>query len=268
MKINIIAAVAILSAVLVSCNTSKKISYFQDRDSISTVTVAEPVPIKVQAGDKIAIVVKCDDPEQTSLFNLYNVNQVMGSNSRVSVSGSNGVMGYTVAPDGTIDFPTLGKLTVAGMSRHEIADKVKNELAAQGQALNANVTVEFMDLGVTVMGEVRNPGRQPINRDQYTLLDALASAGDLTIDAKRSNIMVMRQEGNKMKNYQVDLRDGRQLLTSPVYYLQQNDMVYVEPSEKKARSSTINGNTVLSASFWISIASLIATLVGLTLRFN
>lgn len=263
MKIRNLLFAALTIALFCSCNTSKRINYFQDRDEINTTELAVVQGIKVRPGDKIAVVVKCEDMEASTLFNLLNVNQVMGSSSRFSVSGSNGIMGYTVDPDGMIDFPTLGKLPVAGKTRFEISEMVKTELANQGQARNANVVTEFMDLGVTVLGEVKTPGRQQINRDEYTILDALASAGDLTIDAKRDNVMVMRKEGDKMQSYQLDLRKGRELLSSPAYYLQQNDVVYVEPSKKKARASTVNGNTVLSTSFWISLASLAATIVSL-----
>ena len=124
------------------------------------------------------------------------------------------------------------------------------------------MTVEFVDLGVTVLGEVKSPGRVNINRDSYTLLDAIAAAGDLTIDARR-DITITRIEGDTVKNYMVDLRDQHNVYSSPAFYLSQNDVIYAAPTAKKARTSTVNGNTVLSASFWVSIASLIATVINI-----
>ena len=190
----------------------------------------------------------------------------MGTTQRVTATGSNGIVGYTVDANGDIDFPVLGKLHVTDMTRQEIADLVKNELEKQGQARNASVTVEFVDLGVTVLGEVKAPGRKNIMRDTYTVLDAIADAGDLTIDAKRDHLMVTRMQGDSVKNFQLDLKDQRSLMSSPAFYLQQNDIVYVEPSAKRARTATVNGNTILSASFWVSIASLLATLASLVIR--
>ena len=209
---------------------------------------------------------KCEDPEASSLFNQFTINQIMGTTQRVTATGSNGIVGYTVDANGDIDFPVLGKLHVTDMTRQEIADLVKNELEKQGQARNASVTVEFVDLGVTVLGEVKAPGRKNIMRDTYTVLDAIADAGDLTIDAKRDHLMVTRMQGDSVKNFQLDLKDQRSLMSSPAFYLQQNDIVYVEPSAKRARTATVNGNTILSASFWVSIASLLATLASLVIR--
>lgn len=266
-RLLIIAPLMAVMLMFTSCNTEKKIIYFQDRDQ-EAIPVQPIKTIRVRPADKIAIIVKCEDMETTTLFNLVNVNQVLGSNSRFTMSGSNGVCGYTVDPEGYIDFPVLGKIGVAGMTRSEVAETVRQKLEESGQAKGASVTVEFMDLGVTVLGEVKNPGRKAITRDTYTILEALGDAGDLTIDAKRANLMLSRDEGDSVRRYFVDMRDQQSLLASPAYYLQQNDIIYAEPTTKKARTSTVNGNTILSASFWVSIASLVATLVSLVIRYN
>ena len=257
---------AMLLLTLASCNVEKEIIYFQDRGEADKITVQPLQTIRVRPADKIAIIVKCEDPEASSLFNQFTINQIMGTTQRVTATGSNGIVGYTVDANGDIDFPVLGKLHVTDMTRQEIADLVKNELEKQGQARNASVTVEFVDLGVTVLGEVKAPGRKNIMRDTYTVLDAIADAGDLTIDAKRDHLMVTRMQGDSVKNFQLDLKDQRSLMSSPAFYLQQNDIVYVEPSAKRARTATVNGNTILSASFWVSIASLLATLASLVIR--
>lgn len=264
-KAAILVATALLMT-LTACHSEKKIVYFQDTNEDSRIQMQALRVVRVRPSDKIAIIVKCEDPEASSLFNQFTINQIMGSTQRVSVTGSNGIVGYTVDADGNIDFPVLGKLHVADLTRQEIANLIKDELDKQGQARNASVTVEFVDLGVTVLGEVKSPGRVNINRDSYTLLDAIAAAGDLTIDARR-DITITRIEGDTVKNYMVDLRDQHNVYSSPAFYLSQNDVIYAAPTAKKARTSTVNGNTILSASFWVSIASLIASVLSIGLRY-
>ena len=164
--------------------------------------------------------------------------------------------------DVDIDFPVIGKIPVAGLTRAEVADKIKNELMAQDLVRDPVVTVDYLNLYVSLMGEVARPGRYAIVRDEVTILDALALAGDLTILGRRDNIRVIREEGGVQKTYLIDLRSMENLVQSPAYYICQNDLIYVEPNEMRTRQSTVNGNTVLSTSFWISIASLAATIVS------
>ena len=110
------------------------------------------------------------------------------------------------------------------------------------------------------MGEVNKPGRFNIERDRLTLLEALSMAGDLTIYGNREKVIVMREEDGKQMSYFVDLCSAKELYSSPVYYLQQNDVIYVEPNTMRARQSTVNGNNVRSASFWMSLASFLASI--------
>lgn len=129
------------------------------------------------------------------------------------------------------------------------------------------VTVEFLNLTVSVLGEVSSPGRYNIDRDQITLLDALSMAGDLTIFGKRDEVLVMREvQDGRQQVYRVNLCSANDLYNSPVYYLQQNDVVYVEPNSMRARQSTVNGNNVRSASFWMSLASLLTTITVLFVK--
>ena len=158
-----------------------------------------------------------------------------------------------------IDFPVLGKIHVAGMKREEIAECIKNELIKENLVKDPVVTVEFANLCISVLGEVNSPGRFSIDRDRLTILDALSMAGDLTIYGNRSKVMVLRQEGDVQRVYGLNLTSGEHIYSSPAYYLQQNDVVYVEPNEVKARQSTVNGNNVRSTSFWISLASLLTS---------
>ena len=120
-----------------------------------------------------------------------------------------------------------------------------------------------MNLTVSVMGEVNSPGRYSIDKDKMSILEVLSMAGDLTIYGRRDNILVLRQEDGAQKVYAVNLGSADQLYTSPAYYLQQNDVVYVEPNDTKSRQSTVNGNNVRSTSFWLSLASLLTTIAVL-----
>ena len=123
-----------------------------------------------------------------------------------------------------------------------------------------------MNLAISVLGEVGKPGRYNIDRDKITLLDAISMAGDLTIYGKRDNVYVMRNEGGKQTSYQVNLLSAQDVYSSPAYYLQQNDVIYVEPNSVRARQSTVNGNNVRSTSFWISLASLLTTITVLFVK--
>ena len=120
-----------------------------------------------------------------------------------------------------------------------------------------------MNLQVSVIGEVRTPGSYKITRDYVTILDALSLAGDLNINGKRENVLVLRPDSiGKLTAYTVDMRSFASVQNSPVYYIHQNDYIYVEPNKKKANESTVNANTVQSAAFWISVASFLASVAS------
>ena len=259
MKFYKIIIVAASVFALVACSTSKEISYFQDlRPGESELTLAAPMEIKIQPKDKLSILVNSQDLRLTNLFNLPIVSQQVGQESS---SGTNrGVSGYTVDSKGDIDFPVLGKLHVQDMTREEVAVYIKKELQSHDLIKDPVVTVEFMNLSVNVMGEVNRPGRYNIDKDHLTILDALSQAGDLTIYGKREKVLVLRNENGTQRVYGINLCSADHLYSSPVYYLQQNDVVYVEPNDTKARQSTVNGNNVRSTSFWISLASLLTTI--------
>lgn len=254
------------TGLLSSCGTSKDVIYFQDlKPGETEITLPEVQAITVQPEDKISIIVNSRDMQLTNLFNLPYVSKQLGSTSQLS-NNNQGISGYTVDDEGNIDFPVLGKVHVAGLKREEIAEQIKNELITKNLVKDPVVTVEFMNLCVSVMGEVNNPGRFAIDRDKLTILDALSMAGDLTIYGNRQKVLVLRQEEGQQRVYGINLTSGEHIYTSPAYYLQQNDVVYVEPNSVRSRQSTVNGNNVRSTSFWISLASLL-TSIGI-LIFN
>lgn len=252
--------------LLSSCSAYKKVVYFQDISAgLYEIPLSTPNEILLRPGDKISIMVNSRDPQLMDLFNLPVVSRQIGMASRTGVTTANnqGLMGYTIDEEGNIDFPVLGKIYVAGMKRDEVASYIKNELVDNNLVKDPVVTVEYMNLCISVMGEVNKPGRFNIDRDCITVIDALSMAGDLTIYGNRSNVLVQRVEDGVMKAYRIDLTSGEQVYTSPAYYLMQDDVVYVEPNPVKARQSTVNGNNILSTSFWISIASLVASIINI-----
>lgn len=259
-----------LALMASSCSSTKDISYFQDLTPGQEIVMQNFTPIKLQPNDKVTIVVSTTDARLNSLYNLPVATSRLGSGSAdgaLNTSSSDGsIAPYTIDSQGNINFPVLGKLHIAGMTREEVAEYVRRELISRDLAKNPIVTVEYLNLSVSVMGEVASPGRYAIDREDYTILDALSASGDLTIFGKRDNIRVLREENGVQKVYSVNLNSGKQLTQSPVYYLQQNDVIYVEPNATKARTSTPNGNSALTPTFWISIASFALTIAVLIIK--
>lgn len=270
----IIAAVFVI--LLTGCSTPKDITYFQDINSDAVYQVMAAKEIKIKPGDKLSIIVNASDPRVSNMFNLPITSRRVGDGDRgtgakgvrdyISNNGTDGISYYTVNPNGDIDFPELGKLHIAGMTRYETAAFIKGEIEGRELAKNPVVTVEYLNTGFSVIGDVREPGRFDINTDQLTLLQAIALAGDLTLQGKRDNVKVMRQEADGLHTYVVDLTDFSKLSQSPAFYVQQNDIIYVEPNDMRKRSATVNGNTALSASFWVSVASLLTTVAVLIFK--
>lgn len=254
-----------------SCTTPKKVAYFQDAQNaeVFEVAYAAEKAIKVEPFDKLSIIVSSKDPALAQMFNLpvysnshVNRNAANATNAEFrnyNVGYSDGINGFTVSAQGTIDYPILGIIKVEGMTRNEIAAFIKGEIIGKGLIKDPIVTVEFLNVGVSVLGEVREPGRYDLNTDVLTIVEALSLAGDLNIQGKRDNIMVIRRNGDNIQTFNVNLSNTKELLQSPAYYLKQGDVVYVEPNDMRKRQTTNNGNNIMNASFWLSVASLITT---------
>ena len=253
------------ATVLATSCAATQIAYFQDVTLETPEQVQIVNEIRVQPEDELMILVSSKEPMLMTLFNLpYNTRQI-GSNSE-SASGSRGTLGYTVRKDGTIDFPILGSVHIAGMTREEIATYLKERLISENLVNDPIITVDFMNLTITVLGEVAHPGRFNIDKDRLTILEALGMAGDLTVFGKRENVLVQREDDNGEKVfYTVNLNSVKELYESPVYYMKQNDVIYVEPNRTKAGQATVNGNTVRSAGFWMSLVSFLASMTSTVL---
>lgn len=260
--------IPVLIAFAVSCAEVKEVPYFQDARDGGSSPVAYDGRITLQPDDKISIIVKSRDIDLTNLFNLPYYTQRIGQAREMSNNYASGVTGYLVSPAGEIDFPILGKIKVAGMTRSALADLIQTRLIEEDLVKDPVVSIDFMNLNVSVMGEVTRPGRYAIDNDSFTILDAVSAAGDLTIYGVRSNVKVVRNIGGEQKIYTVNLASAEEVAKSPVYYLRQNDVVYVEPNKMRARQSTVNGNNVLSTSFWISLSSLAVTILLAVKQFT
>lgn len=266
----------VITASLGAC-TPKNITYVQDFDETTVIESIKKKALKVEPEDKLSIIVNSKDPELAALFNLpvistntmnYGINSGSGTRQRNYNAGS-GIATYTVSPEGNIEFPVLGTLHIAGMTRNEVAAFIKGELMGRNLIKDPTVTVEFLNSGINILGEVRGPGRYDMNRDNITLLEAITLAGDLTIQGKRENVKVIREEEDgKIRIYEVDLTNGKKLMESPAYYLKQNDIIYVEPSSIKKRETSVNGNSALSVTFWFSAVSLLSTIAVLVINLT
>lgn len=246
---------SVVLLTLVSCHTATKVTYLQDMMPDVSINLQNEEHFKLAVGDKVSVVVHGRDQDIVKMFNLGEVSTSTSSNN------SSEHLLYTVDDNGMIDMPILGPVAVAGLTRGEVANLVKYRLLSSKLVRDPTVTVEFANLSYTILGEVGAPGRKRISRDKLTLLEAIAEAGDLTIQGRRDNILVLRTEGGTQTPYRVDITNTQDLYSSPVFYLKQNDMIYVQPTDLKANQSTVNGNSMLTPTFWFSVVSFITTLV-------
>lgn len=255
----------VLTLAFVGCKAPTDIAYFQDMYEAQSAAVQQMSEIKLKPTDRLTVVVKSRSYEVAEELNLMTQATRIGNSSTAGRNGStsNAMSYYTVDENGNIEMPKLGVVHVEGMTRTEVAAHVKAQLIEKQIVLDPTVSVEYVDMSYSVIGEVKSPGVFTFDRDQVTILQALSKAGDLTITGERTRVSVIRREGAEQKHYYVDLTDAKSIYQSPVYYLQQDDIVYVEPNAKRMRESRPNGNTFNTASFWISIVSMVASVTGI-----
>ena len=250
-----------LIAFLASCSAPKEVLYLQDIASIKEENIDKNYEVIIHKDDLLAILVNSKDPELALPFNMPVVTYQIGAQT----TAQQRLLGYLVDQNGDIDFPILGKIHVEGLTRMQVTELIKQKLMSEDLIKDPIVTVQFLNFKVSVMGEVTRPGTFDISGDRITLLEALSMAGDLTIYGRRDRVAVIRDKDGKRRILYHDLRSS-DIFQSPCYYLQQNDIVYVEPNSVRARQSTVNGNNVRSTSFWLSLASLLTTITVLIVK--
>lgn len=258
MKKNLILLfIALLT--MASCKTQEKIVYFQDTEANGTIETQKAIALKLIPGDKIGVnVTSATTPELAMRYNLTQGN----SNASATINANN--YRYTLDENGNVDLPGIGRMKVSGLTRAEAASLIQAKYR-DGIINDAVVTVSTYNQYVTILGEVKNPGQLEITRDNLNILEAIGRAGDLTITGRRNCVKVIRQEGDQSKTYYVDLR-SKDIFNSPVYNLQQNDVIYVEPNKMKSGQSTYNDNSIRSISTWLSISSFLTSLAILIFR--
>ena len=246
---------AVCAIMMVACRTPQNVAYMPDSQDGDVITL-EAKALTLKPSDKISIVVNTKSVELNNMLNMPTSSQIIGY-SEV----------HTIDSEGNIDFPLVGKVKAAGLNREQLAASLKKLLEEKSVVNNeAVVTVEYLNLGFSVLGEVQAPGFYPFENDRTNVLQALGMAHDLNIYGRRDAIKVIRTEGGLQKTYVLNLLDTKQLTSSPAYYLQQNDIVYVEPNNYRKRQSSANATEITTASFWLSALSVLTTIAVLVFK--
>lgn len=242
----------LLTVVLMcSCVTRKQLAYFQPVTSESAAVINEsmkpqPEP-RVKINDALVITVSALDPEAVLPYNLPNVSYATPTSENIPTTQT--YQYYTVDANGDISFPVLGKLHVVGLSQSEVIEMILEKL--RGQLVDPIVSMRFLNAKVTVLGEVKNPGAYLLNNGGMTLLEALGAAGDLTQYGNRRNVLVTRENNGKLEFARLNLCSD-EVFASPYFYLQQNDVVYVEPNQARTTSNQ-------SISLWLSLVGTLSS---------
>lgn len=263
MKKNILfVAMAASVMSLSSCGSSKDVPYFQNINEVTYNNPNELYDAKIMPKDILTITVSTTDPKAATPFNL-TISEPLSITGRVNTSGGT-LQTYLVDNNGDIVYPVIGTLHVKGMTVRECEALIKQKIMPYLSATeNPVVTVKMSNFKVSVFGEVARPNTFTVSTGKINVLEALAQAGDMTIYGKRDNVTIIREDAEGKKTYhQMDLRDAN-IINDPYFYLQQNDVVYVEPNTVKTRNAAIGTSTTLTfsaVSVLISLSSLIVNI--------
>lgn len=250
-----------VAVILASCNAQERVLYLQDVENGSEINLPENYLIRLKPLDQITIVVNSKNPELAVPFNTStSYSSLSGVSSYSSTATASSLQILTVDDRGYIDMPVIGEIKCAGKTREEVATDIEQKIKAGGYIADPKVNVRFADLTISIIGEVARPGRYDIKKDQLTIFEALALAGDMTIYGSREDVAVIREQDGKNVITKLDLR-SQEIFSSPCFYLQQNDVIIVSPNKYKAATAEINQNR----SFWISLASTGISLASLVM---
>ena len=244
-----------IGLILTSCASRKNMLYMYNGTRAEN-TQAANYEQTLQPDDNLLIVVTAAKPE---LANDFNLMYLSARSTEITSSTDKTSYTYLINKEGYIDFPVLGKLKLAGLTRIQAEEKIK--LMLKDYIADAGVNLRVVNFEVSVLGEVARPGRQVVSGERITILEAISYAGDLTIYGKRNNVSVIREKDGVITITEVDLTDAN-LLTSPVYYLSHNDVVMVQPNKTRINSSVIGPNLTVG----ISAISLLVTIIALSTR--
>ena len=238
-----------------SCASKKDLVYYQNIDGLASAEKSNSYEIKIQPDDLLMIIVSAADPESAIPFNLTTIS-VPSTYNLNAARGQESIQTYLVDASGNIDFPVLGKLKVGGLSRTEVMRLLEGQISKYIK--NPIINIRLMNFKVSVQGEVTTPGTYNINSDRVTLIEAISMAKDLTLYGRRDNVLIIREVDGVKSYNRIDITKA-DFISSPFYYLAQNDVVYVEPNKTKINGAAVGANTGVI----ISITSLVITLITL-----
>ena len=246
-----------LTALLSSCVSQRKLTYLRDVTAASADSINKTyVPLSenyITQGDVLSIFVNALDVEAVQAFNMPLANTQRLGSRQVSTSSTGGgsLQGYWVDPEGNIDFPILGKLHVEGMTSTMLKDTLT--MLISQSVKDPIVNVGFLNFTITVLGEVKNPGRHAVSNQGLTIFEALGLAGDMTIYGKRNNVLLTREVDGKMEFARLNLND-ESIFASPYYHIRQNDVIYVETNNAR---SVVSQNVPLYLSMLTTLGSMV-----------
>lgn len=251
---------ALITVVLLSgCSASRSsLTYFEDFDENVKVYDVDTARLVIAPHDELLISVTSFVPEATAQYNLPPANISTAENTQLSTAYT--MTTYVVNPQGYIDIPTIGPMKVEGMTTTELTDTLINRIS--GEVIDPNVRVQLVNFAVNVMGEVKNPGRFKLNSQRVSILDAIAMAGDMTEYGRRDAVVLIREANGKRTIYKLNLNSA-EILDSPYYYLQQNDIVYIEPNKIRQDNSKYNQNKAYKLSLTSTIVSAVSVIASL-----
>lgn len=243
-------SLCVMLSLLTSCMSTKKVTYFENKDEINNALSKTLYDAKIMPKDILQIQVFTMTPEAAAPFNLMKLTGT--SSSTTNTNGQGTIYDYLVDNNGNIEYPVLGTLHLGGMSKTEAEQFIKSKIQPYlAESENVVVHVSMMNYKYAVLGGVKTPGLYTTRNEKVSILEAIAQAGDLTTFAYRDRIFLIREGSDGQKEFhRLDINDAN-IINSPYYYLQQNDVVYVEPRKIEARNAFISANT----SIWISLAS-------------
>lgn len=248
---------------MASCTSYKKVPYLQNSSEIDTTIVLELPDMRIQPKDMLTITVSSEMPEAAIPFNLTVPTPMSAANNggKSSLTSQPVLQTYLVDNEGYIEFPTLGRLKVYGMTKGEVEEMIKEKIKSNFTTPPI-VTVRMANYTISVLGEVSSPNIYNISNERINVLEAIAMSGDLTLFGKRDNVKLIRENADGTKNIvTLDLNDAN-IVHSPYYYLQQNDILYVEPNKAKARGADVSNMT----SMWFSATSLLMAVITFLLN--
>lgn len=266
MKKHLFSLMLLLLSALVfgSCHSRQKIVYIQQAEQAGALRNETPYEAHIAPDDQLSILVTCSDLQLAVPFNLQrpqaSINEGGGSNSINYQDNEN--LYYRVDAEGYIDFPTMGRCKVKGMTRRQLADYLADYLRNGGYIQDPLVNVSFVGAHFSVLGEVNKPGKYAMTQERVTLFEALATAGDLTIFGERDKVRLVRYAEGQQQVVSLDLKSP-EVLTSPYYFIQNGDVLYVEPNATRASNREVSSLQTLAisvTSILITIASLIVTI--------